>query len=44
MAKKKDQVYEFLAGLVRKIIEEELSLEEPNPDQILEDIEMSAKV
>ena len=44
MAKKKDQVYEFLAGLVRKIIEEELSLEEPNPDQILEDIEMSEKV
>ena len=44
MAEKKDQVYEFLAELVRKIIEEELSLEEPNPDQILEDIEMSAKV
>jgi hypothetical protein len=40
MAEKKDQVYEFLAGLVRKIIEEELSQEDPNPDQILEDIEL----
>ena len=44
MSEKKDQVYEFLAGLVRKIIEEELSQEDPDPEQILEDIEMSAQV
>tara|TARA_Y100000401_G_scaffold112448_1_gene111885 strand:+ start:29 stop:214 length:186 start_codon:yes stop_codon:yes gene_type:complete len=41
---KKNQVYEFLADLVRKIIEDELSQEHPNPEQILEDIEMSAQV
>ena len=44
MEKKKDQVYEFLAGMVRKIIDEELSQDEPNPEIILEEIELSAKV
>ena len=44
MAKKKDQVYEFLAGMVSKIIEDQLSLEDPDPQAIIDDIQLSADV
>ena len=42
--KKKDPVYDFLFEMVSKIIDDELSLESPDTDVLLENIQLSADV